>query len=84
LEGKPVDVIVGARLATIRAARDIGPGQLASVLGITEKQVGRYEAGTERIPSDQVLEICQLLRIKIADLFPVAGQEPAPQRSKPH
>lgn len=75
LARKPVDVSVGLRLAAIRIARDVSAGQLASALGTTESRIRRYEAGSERVSSAHVIEICQFFQIKVTELFPASDPD---------
>jgi transcriptional regulator with XRE-family HTH domain len=76
----PVDVIVGARLAAVRTARNVSQSQLASVLGVSENRIKRYELGAQRITPAHVMKICQFFQIRVADLFPTSdpGQDPKP------
>ena len=60
---KPIDTIVGQRLSATRTARNITQAQLATALGITEQQIARYEAGTDRIPAEHLIAMCQLFRV---------------------
>jgi DNA-binding Xre family transcriptional regulator len=70
LAQKPIDTIVGARLSAIRIAQSVSTARLATVLGTTEHQIERYEDGTDRIPTTQLLQLCQYFSVNLADLFP--------------
>jgi transcriptional regulator with XRE-family HTH domain len=70
LAQKPIDTIVGERLTATRTARNVSQAQLAIALGITEAQIAGYEAGTDRIPAEHLIAMCQFFRIPLADLFP--------------
>jgi len=78
LARRSVDVIVGARLAALRTARNLPVSQLASVLGTTEDRIRQYESGAERVTPAHVVEICQYFQIKIADLFPASDSDQDP------
>jgi transcriptional regulator with XRE-family HTH domain len=67
---KPIDVILGERLAALRTARRVSLDQLGSVLGITGNQVETYESGAVRIPPPHLVEICQFFQVSLQSLFP--------------
>jgi transcriptional regulator with XRE-family HTH domain len=70
LAQKPIDEMVGARLAAVRAAQNVSVAQLASALRTTEDQIERYEMGTERISAALLIEICKFFQVKLEDIFP--------------
>jgi transcriptional regulator with XRE-family HTH domain len=67
---KPIDVIVGERLAAIRTARGVGLDQLGSALGIRGSDVASYESGAVRIPSAHLIQICKFFQVPLQSLFP--------------
>ncbi len=67
---KPIDVVVGARLAALRKRSGISQQELAAFLEIPEDRVDRYEQGALRIPAADLIELCQFFRVKLEDLFP--------------
>jgi transcriptional regulator with XRE-family HTH domain len=67
---KPIDVIVGERLATLRTVRGVSSDRLGSILGIGSDVIANYEAGVVRIPPAHVIEICKFFQVAIKSLFP--------------
>jgi transcriptional regulator with XRE-family HTH domain len=67
---RPVDIIVGARLAALRTARGVSQAQLGSVLGTTATEIADYESGAVRIPAARLIEICQFFQVRLRALFP--------------
>jgi DNA-binding XRE family transcriptional regulator len=77
---KPIDVIVGERLGSLRTSRGVTLDQLGSVIGKTGGEVADYEAGRVRIPSADLIEICKFFQVTIQSLFPSQDpdQDPLP------
>jgi transcriptional regulator with XRE-family HTH domain len=63
-------VIVGERIAALRASRGVSQDQLGSVLGTTGQQIADYEAGKTRIPPAHLIEICEFFQVTLQSLFP--------------
>jgi hypothetical protein len=70
LAQRPVDVIVGARLAALRMARGVSQDALGSVLGITGTEIANYESRAVRIPAAHLVEISRFFQVRLQDLFP--------------
>ncbi len=75
---KPIDVIVGERLESLRVSRGISLDQLGSVLGISGNEVADYEAGTTRIPPNHLIEICRFFQVTLQSLFPSLDRDHDP------
>jgi transcriptional regulator with XRE-family HTH domain len=75
---KPIDVIVGERLAVLRAARGVSLDQLASVLGISGIDVAYYESGSVRIPPAHLIAICKYFQVTLQSLFPSLDRDHDP------
>jgi transcriptional regulator with XRE-family HTH domain len=75
---KPIDVIVGERLAALRAARRVSLDQLGSVLGISGTDVANYESGSVRIPPAHLIEICKHFQVTLQSLFPSLNRDHDP------
>lgn len=60
----PVDLYVGARLRSLRAARGVSQTKLGERLGITFQQVQKYETGTNRISASKLYDISRILNVQ--------------------
>ena len=60
----PVDIYVGARLRSLRAARGVSQTKLGEKLGITFQQVQKYETGTNRISASKLYDISRTLNVQ--------------------
>ncbi len=78
MERKPIDVIVGERLAALRVARGVSFDQLGSVLGISGSEVANYETGSVRIPPAHLIKICQYFQVTLQSLFPSLDRDHDP------
>ncbi len=65
----PVDIIVGANVRKIRNLRGLSQTALAEALDMTFQQVQKYEKGTNRIASSNLVRIAQTLKVNLATLF---------------
>ena len=75
---KPIDVIVGERLAALRVARGVSLDQLGSVLGISGAEVASYELGSTRIPPAHLIEVCTYFQVTLQTLFPSQDRDHDP------
>jgi transcriptional regulator with XRE-family HTH domain len=69
----PVDIIVGANVRRLRNQRGLSQSALAEALGMTFQQVQKYEKGTNRIASSNLVHIARTLGVVVSTLF--AGVE---------
>lgn len=70
---------LGQTLAAARVAAGLGSqAELATLLGVTQQSVSRWEAGTHRPKSSQLPAIADRLRQRTADLRRLAGYEAPP------
>jgi transcriptional regulator with XRE-family HTH domain len=69
----PVDIIVGANVRRLRNQRGLSQSALAEALGMTFQQVQKYEKGTNRIASSNLVHISRTLGVVVSTLF--AGVE---------
>jgi transcriptional regulator with XRE-family HTH domain len=70
---------LGQTLAAARAAAGIGSqAELATLLGVSQQSVSRWEAGTHRPKADQLPAIAEKLRQRTADLRRLAGYDAPP------
>ena len=75
---KPIDVIVGERLAALRVARGVSLDQLGSMLGISGSEVADYESGSVRIPPAHLIKICQHFQVTLQSVFPSLDRDHDP------
>jgi transcriptional regulator with XRE-family HTH domain len=74
-----IDAHVGRRLFALRKARGLTQKQLADRLGLTHKQVQKYEKGSNRMTAVTLFEIACILQAPVGDFF--AGLPGAAQPS---
>ena len=75
---KPIDVIVGERLAALRVARGVSLDRLGSVLGVSDVEVASYESGSMRIPPAKLIEVCTYFQVTLQSLFPSQDRDHDP------
>ena len=60
---------VGINLKLNRVCKNMSQEQLSERLGITYQQVQKYEAGTNLMPINRILEACDILNIPLSALI---------------
>ena len=60
---------LGARIATLRKARNITQVQLAEKLGISQQTLQSYECGRRRVPVSAMTAVAQHLEVSLDVLF---------------
>jgi transcriptional regulator with XRE-family HTH domain len=66
---KPIDLVVGGRLAALRMRSGISQQELAALLEVPKNWVASYE-GSVRIAAADLIEMCQFFRVKLEDSVP--------------
>lgn len=61
---------VGEKIKEARKARNINQDALADTLGISRVSLGNIESGKQRVPLHVLLDICEILNVRMDDLFP--------------
>lgn len=74
----PVDVKIGSQIRSLRKSKHISEEILADRIGVTFKQMRRYERGTSRISLSQLVEIAEALGTSVSTFFDGVGK-PAPE-----
>ena len=69
----------GERLAELRAERGITQGQLAEMIGSSQRAVSHYETVAEYPPTPVVVEIAQVLKVSSDELL---GLKPPPKAAR--
>ena len=80
----PIDIQVGKRLRIWRTNREVSRITLGEALGLTDKQIQKYETGANRIGASRLQQICNVLKIPVSFLFedvpePSPGEGGMPQ-----
>jgi transcriptional regulator with XRE-family HTH domain len=65
-----VDQHVGRRIRGKRRALGLSEESLATALGVEANQISAYERAVERVPSDQLIRLGQVLGIPLSYFFP--------------
>jgi transcriptional regulator with XRE-family HTH domain len=65
----PLDVLVGARIRIFRTHRGMSQSDLAGKIGVTFRQVQKYEKGIGRIGASLLSRIAAALDVSIGELF---------------
>ncbi len=66
----PVDQHVGRRIRGKRRALGLSEENLAAELGVEAVQIAAYERAAERVPSDHLLRLSQILDVPLSYFFP--------------
>jgi transcriptional regulator with XRE-family HTH domain len=65
----PIDHHLGQRIRELRMARGMEEAELATGLGISVAAVGGIEGGAQRLAAARLLQIANLLEVKLVQLF---------------
>lgn len=65
----PVDAKIGSQIRSLRISRDMTEEVLADHIGVTFRQMRRYERGTSRVSIVQLTEIAGALGVSISTFF---------------
>ena len=74
VEASDAEAAIGARLRTRRRQLGLTQTQLADALGVSFKQVQKYERGANRVSASMLCRIAQMLELRPADLLPADGE----------
>jgi transcriptional regulator with XRE-family HTH domain len=66
----PVDQHVGRRIRGKRRALGLGEDRLAKVLGVDAGRIIAYERGTERVPSEHLVRLSEIMEVPLSYFFP--------------
>ncbi len=64
-----IDRHVGIRLRTLRIMAGFTQGEVAYMLGCTDRQIDGYERGAKRLSAGRLLEIARILGVTVENLF---------------
>jgi transcriptional regulator with XRE-family HTH domain len=65
----PVDAKIGSQIRSLRISRDLTEEVLADRIGVTFRQMRRYERGTSRVSIVQLTEIAGALGVSVSTFF---------------
>ena len=65
----PLDVMVGARISMLRVDRGMSQAMLAERIGVTFRQMQKYERGANRIGASRLSQVASVLGVSVGELF---------------
>ena len=77
----PVDVHVGSRVRLRRTLLGMNQAELGKALGLTYRQIQKYERGTNRISASRLYHLSLIFGVPMSDFF--EGLEDKPSRRSP-
>ena len=69
MDKQNIDIEIGQKVLVARQANRLTLRELETETGICAKHLQRYEAGLMRIPSHDLIKVCQALGIEVTSLF---------------
>ncbi len=74
-----IDEYIGARIREYRLSLRLTQEQLASALNVSFQQIQNYEKGTNGISAVRLFDICKILHVSLASMFPPDDPKISPQ-----
>jgi transcriptional regulator with XRE-family HTH domain len=74
-----VDGYIGSRLRECRLSLHLTQEQLARALGVSFQQVKNHEKGTNGISAVRLFDICKILNVSLATMFPPGHPQDLPR-----
>lgn len=65
-----IDEYVGARIREGRLSLNLSQEQLARALGVSFQQIQNYEKGANGVSAVRLFDICKILNVSLASMFP--------------
>jgi transcriptional regulator with XRE-family HTH domain len=65
-----VDQHIGRRIRGKRRALGLSEDRLAKALGVDAGRVVAYERGTERVPSEHLVRLSEIMEVPLSYFFP--------------
>ena len=78
-----IDEYVGARIREGRLALNLSQEQLARALGVSFQQIQNYERGANGVSAVRLFDICKILNVSLASMFPQGCPKDLPHRFTP-
>lgn len=66
----PVDRHVGRRIRGKRRALGLSEDDLAKALGVDVSRIRAYERGIERVPSEHLVRLAEIMEVPMSYFFP--------------
>ena len=60
---------IGLKVRARRNELGLTQTNLAHRIGVSQQQINKYESGIGRIPAEQLMKLCQTLRIELSSLY---------------
>lgn len=73
----PLDIHLGGRLRFLRIARGYSREEMASLVGITVRELRDQERGIKRIRAELLVQYAELLEVRLSRFFADVGPRPA-------
>ena len=70
-----IDKRIGENIRHARSWAGLNQEELGKHLGITAQQVSKFELGSNRVSSSQLVQIAEKLEVKVTDLLTGVDQE---------
>ena len=74
-----IDEYIGSRIRGYRLSLRLTQEQLARALNVSFQQVQNYEKGTNGISAVRLFDICKILNVSLASMFPPDDPKDLPQ-----
>ena len=74
-----IDEYIGARIREGRVALALSQEQLAKALGVSFQQIQNYEKGANGVSAVRLFDICRILQVSLASMFPQDRPKEAPR-----
>lgn len=68
-----IDEYIGVRIREGRLALNLSQEQLARALGVSFQQIQNYEKGANGVSAVRLFDICKVLNVPLASMFPADG-----------
>lgn len=81
-ELRALDAAIGQRIRERRILLGLTQQQLAEMLGVTYQQLHKYERGINRISGGKLVQLAQVLCVKVDDLLPSAEPAQVPEEHR--
>ncbi len=69
-----LDILIGANIRRCRLDAGIKQQELAATIGVSFQQIQRYEQGLSKIPASTLIEVAEILKVPVHDLFGVEAE----------
>ena len=78
-----IDEYIGARIRKGRLLLNLSQEQLARALGVSFQQIQNYEKGVNGVSAVRLFDICKILNVSLASMFPPGRPKDLPHPFTP-